>query len=229
VANTPIWQLVILPAAPVYWRATPQEALPWFQKSSLIDNQNRVLIGKRFQRVLTYNVAQCVGIPPPSAQQRLLAPRTRIARCLGPHPAGLARLVAQQSVEKLPSRGRDPLLRKQRTHALLDISQGRSPQRQRVFNRRATNHQIPNHGHPWIQNFQSIATVMLVSFAGCNRIRPTDTFSCRKIRHVYHMVQLVSGTDRSMVWHRAQPLRLSIRSRVGKKLRDAKRRTFSKC
>ncbi|MGF6340064.1 hypothetical protein ABIB82_007304, partial [Bradyrhizobium sp. i1.8.4] len=31
----------------------------------------------------------------------------------------------------------------------------------RIFNRRTTNHQIPNHGHPWIQNPQSIATVML--------------------------------------------------------------------
>src|SRR4029077_15031073 len=80
-----------------------------------------------------------------------------------PHPPRLARLVAQQSVDKLPRRGRDPLLRKQRTNALLGISQRRSPQRQRIFNRRTTNHQIPNHGHPWIQNLQSVATVMLES------------------------------------------------------------------
>src|SRR5919199_5009117 len=30
-ANTPIWQLVILPADPVYCRATPQEAFPCFR------------------------------------------------------------------------------------------------------------------------------------------------------------------------------------------------------
>ena len=39
-----------------------------------------------------------------------------------PHPTRLARLVAQQSVEKLSRRGCDPLLRKQRTDALLGIS-----------------------------------------------------------------------------------------------------------
>src|SRR3954451_3157532 len=31
-ANTPIWQLVILPAEPVYWRPTPHEAWPCFRK-----------------------------------------------------------------------------------------------------------------------------------------------------------------------------------------------------
>src|SRR6201989_2553168 len=31
-ANTPIWQLVILPAEPVYCSATPHEALPCFKK-----------------------------------------------------------------------------------------------------------------------------------------------------------------------------------------------------
>ncbi|MET4320750.1 hypothetical protein, partial [Bradyrhizobium sp. RT5a] len=31
----------------------------------------------------------------------------------------------------------------------------------RIFNRRTTNHQIPNHGHPWIQNLQENTTVML--------------------------------------------------------------------
>src|SRR5829696_5794344 len=31
-ANTPIWQLVILPAEPVYWRPTPHEAWPCLRK-----------------------------------------------------------------------------------------------------------------------------------------------------------------------------------------------------
>jgi hypothetical protein len=31
-ANTPIWQLVILPAEPVYCRLTPQETFPCFRK-----------------------------------------------------------------------------------------------------------------------------------------------------------------------------------------------------
>src|ERR1700751_1774882 len=139
----------------------PARGLALFQKASLIDNENRVLIAQRSQRVLTYNVAQRVGIPLPPAQDRLLAPRAWIAGPSPPHPPRFPRLLAQKSVEKLPRRGCDPLLRKQRTDALLGISQRRSPQRQRIFNRRATNHQIPNHGHPWIQNSPKIATVML--------------------------------------------------------------------
>jgi len=39
------------------------------------------------------------------------------------YPTHLTRLVAQQSIAKLSSRDRDPILRKQRTHALLGISQ----------------------------------------------------------------------------------------------------------
>src|ERR1700756_1269387 len=136
--------------------------LALFQKAGLIDDQNRVLITKRFQRVLTDNVAQRVGVPLPPAQDRLLAPGAWIAGCFRSHPTRLAWLVAQQSVEKLPHRGCNALLRKQPTDALLDLSQRRSPQRQRIFNRRATNHQIPNHGRPWIQNFQYNATVMLI-------------------------------------------------------------------
>lgn len=132
----------------------PARGLALFQKAGLIDDQDRVLVTKRLQCVLTYNVAQCIGISMPSAQNRLLAPRAWIASRLRPHPTRLARLVPQESVEKLPRRGSDPLLCKQRTDPLLGISQRRSKQRQRIFNRSATNHQIPNHGHPWIQKPQ---------------------------------------------------------------------------
>src|SRR6476660_6837442 len=135
--------------------------LALLQKAGFVDDKNSVSIGQRFLCILTHHIAQCIGIPSSSAQDRLLAPRTWIAGRFRSHPTRLARLVAQQSVEKLPRRGRDPLLRKQRTDALLDVSQRRSPQRQRILNRRTTNHQIPNHGHPWIQNLQSVATVML--------------------------------------------------------------------
>lgn len=43
----------------------PARGLALFQKAGLIDDQNRALIAKRFQRVLTYNVAQRVGVPLP--------------------------------------------------------------------------------------------------------------------------------------------------------------------
>src|ERR1700752_4607729 len=57
------------------WRRRPWiDRNSLFQKAGLIDDQNRVLITKRFQRVLTDNVAQRVGVPLPPAQDRLLAP-----------------------------------------------------------------------------------------------------------------------------------------------------------
>src|ERR1700756_403681 len=163
--------------------------LALFQKAGLIDDQNRVLIAKCFQCVLTDNVAQRVGVPLPPAQDRLLAPRPWIAGRFRPHPTRLARLIAQQSVEKLPRRGRDPLLRKQRTDALLGISQRRSPQRQRIFNRRTTNHQIPNHGYPWIQNLQSNATVMLTVriqvIDGTGTFTQSDSQPCRLLTFLH--------------------------------------------
>jgi hypothetical protein len=48
--------LVILRAEPVYWR-DPARGLALFQKAGLIDDQDRILIAKRFQCVLTHNVA----------------------------------------------------------------------------------------------------------------------------------------------------------------------------
>ena len=80
-----------------------------------------------------------------SASPRLLAPRAWISPASSPSCAARCPTVRRE-------RGRDPLLRKQRTDALLGISQRQSPQRQCILNRRTTNHQISNHGHPWIQN-----------------------------------------------------------------------------
>ena len=71
--------------------------LALLQKTGLVDDQNRVLIGKRFQRVFAHDVAQGIRIPPPAAQDRLLTPWAGIARRLRAHPARLARLVAQQA------------------------------------------------------------------------------------------------------------------------------------
>jgi hypothetical protein len=45
----------------------PARGLALFQKARLINNQNRIFITQRFQRILTYNVAQRLRIPPPAA------------------------------------------------------------------------------------------------------------------------------------------------------------------
>ena len=61
------------------------------QKSSFIQNHDRVRIGQCLQRVRTHKIAQRIGIPSTAAKDRLLAPRPGITRRLGAHPAGLAR------------------------------------------------------------------------------------------------------------------------------------------
>ena len=108
--------------------------LALLQKAGFVDDKNRVSIAQRFQCILTRHIAQCVGIPSSSAQDRLLAPRAWIADRFRPHPTRLARFVAQQPIEKLSRRRRYPPLRKQRSNTLFDISQRRCPQRQRIFN-----------------------------------------------------------------------------------------------
>lgn len=74
----------------------PPRGLALFQKAGLIDDENHVLITKRFQRILTYNIAQRVGIPLPPAQARH-----------GPgSPAAFARIrpVLRGSLPNSPSR-----------------------------------------------------------------------------------------------------------------------------
>ena len=94
----------------------PARRLALLQKAGLVDDQNRVLIGKRFQRVIAHDVAQRIRVPSPAAQDRLLTPWAGIARRFRAHPARLARLVPQKPVQKLSRRCRNPLLTEQPTH-----------------------------------------------------------------------------------------------------------------
>src|ERR1700745_795255 len=108
--------------------------LALLQKAGFVEDKNRVSIRQRFHCIFTHHIAQSIGIPSSSAQDRLLAPRAWIADRFRPHPTRLARFVAQQSIEKLSSRRCYSPLRKQRSNTLFDISQRRCPQRQRIFN-----------------------------------------------------------------------------------------------
>jgi hypothetical protein len=113
----------------------PARRLALLQEAGLVDNQNRLLVGQGFQRVIAHNIAQRIGIPPAAAQDRLLTPRAGIARRLRPHPARLARLVTQQPVKKLSRRRGDPLLAEQITYPSLHIPQRRRPKLQRRLDR----------------------------------------------------------------------------------------------
>jgi hypothetical protein len=70
---------------------------------------------------IAHDVAQRICVPPAAAQDRLLAPGTRIASCFRAHPARLARLVPQQAIQKQSRRCRKPLPTKQGTNARLHV------------------------------------------------------------------------------------------------------------
>src|SRR6266576_479707 len=74
--------------------------LALLEKAGLIDHQHRVLIGKMLSDIVAHHIAQSIGIPPVTAQNRLLPPWPRIARRLRPHPSGFATLVAKQTVHE---------------------------------------------------------------------------------------------------------------------------------
>lgn len=75
--------------------------LALLQETRLVDDEDRVVVGERLQRIVADNVAQSVRVPLRTPEDRLLSPRTRIARCFRPHPTSLAPLFAQQAVEKM--------------------------------------------------------------------------------------------------------------------------------
>jgi hypothetical protein len=105
------------------------------QKTSLIDHQNSVGIGKRFERIVSHNIAQIISIPPASPENSLLTPRPGITRRLRSHPARLPALLAQQTIKKKPRRRGNPFLREQGTHPRLHIPQRRRPKLQRRLDR----------------------------------------------------------------------------------------------
>src|SRR6478735_5496049 len=74
--------------------------LALLEKAGLIDHQHRVLVGKMLSDIVAHHIAQSIGIPPVTAQNRLLPPWPRSARRLRPHPSGFATLVAKQTVHE---------------------------------------------------------------------------------------------------------------------------------
>src|SRR5258705_11469564 len=111
--------------------------------------------------IVAHDIAQGIGIPIPATKDSLLAPWTRIASCLRPHPAGLALLITEQTFQKQACVPRNPFLPEQWTYPLLKLLKRRSPQRKRLFNRRCLRPRSSNHGCPWIQKSSERATVML--------------------------------------------------------------------
>src|SRR5208337_4435553 len=103
-------------------RILPRDAagrLALLQEPRLVDDENSVVVGQRFERVIAHDVAQRVSVPLAATQNGLLPPRTGIARGFRPHPAGLAPLLAKQTLQKILRRPRNARLREQRRHPTL--------------------------------------------------------------------------------------------------------------
>src|SRR3954453_18744479 len=75
--------------------------LALLQKTGLVNDQNRVIRRQVFERILAHNIAQRLGIPAASPQDRLLPPGAGVTGRFGAHPARLAPLLPSS-----PSRNR---------------------------------------------------------------------------------------------------------------------------
>ena len=125
--------------------------LALLEKASLVDDEDRILICQMLDDIVAHDIAQGIGIPIPATKDRLLSPWTRIASRLRAHPAGLALLVAEQTFQKQAGVPRNLFLHEQWTYSLLDLPKRRSPQHQRLFNRRCLRPPgSSNHGCPSI-------------------------------------------------------------------------------
>src|SRR5208282_3409977 len=100
----------------------PARSLALLEKAGFIDHQHRVLVRKMLGGIVAHQLAQCVGIPPVTAQNRLLPPRSRIARRLRAHPSGFTTLVTKQPVHEQPRVQSCALPREQWTYSLLHLS-----------------------------------------------------------------------------------------------------------
>src|SRR3981081_4085793 len=130
-------------------------------QAGLVDHEHRIVIRQMLDDIITYDIAQGIGIPIHPTQDRLLPPWAGIASRFRPHPARLASLPSEQTFQEQTWIRRNPLLPEQRTYPLLDLPKRRRPQRKRLFNRRGPRPRCSNHGCPWIQKPSEKATVML--------------------------------------------------------------------
>lgn len=101
--------------------------LALLEEPGLVDDQHGIVRAEMLHHILAHDVAQSIRIPPPAAQDRLLAPWSSVASRFSAHPARLAALVAQQAIQEAVRRRRNPLLTEQWPHPPLHFAQRRRP------------------------------------------------------------------------------------------------------
>ena len=114
--------------------ADTARSLALLQEAGLIDHEDRIVIGQRFKRIITHDIAQIVGIPPATALKWPADARGRDRR--------QPRLASSPSCG-VPLRSDDA-----QSSSVASIDAPAIPR-------------PPHHGHPWIQNSRTNATVML--------------------------------------------------------------------
>ena len=101
--KTPTWQFSVVPAVPLYWRATPQDFRPLLQKAGLVHDEHASgLISEMLDDVVPEVVADAVGVPGGGTQQALHAPGPGFADRLRELPAVLALDALQQAGQVAP-------------------------------------------------------------------------------------------------------------------------------
>src|SRR3974390_1111939 len=119
--------------------------LALLEKSGFIDDEDGVLVSQGLHHVFANDVAQLICVPPAAPKNSLLAPWTRIARCLRSHPAGLTALRSKQTVKKMPRRSRYTLLYKQGPHPRFHVPQRQRPELKRCLDRCPRHSSPPDH------------------------------------------------------------------------------------
>ena len=158
------------------------------QEAGLVDHQNSVVGTKRLGDIVAHDIAKGIRIPWGAAQNPLLPPRPRVSCRLRTHPAGLAPLITQQSVQEQTRRCRHTLLQEQPPHSRLHIPQRRCPKLQRRLTRCTTHPRSPCHGDPLIQSYINFATVMLGEL--CD---PKGSRHLQRVLHLMAVLRLTGG------------------------------------
>src|SRR3954452_17782194 len=73
--------------------------LALLEEARLVENQHGIRLTEGLNHIVTHHIAQSVCVPPAPIEERLLAPGTWITRPFRPHPARLAPLRPEQSVQ----------------------------------------------------------------------------------------------------------------------------------
>jgi hypothetical protein len=105
------------------------------QEAGLVDHQHGLRCAERLDHVVAHHIAQSICVPVAAPQDGLLPPGAGITSGLGSHPAGLAPLGPEQSVQEGVGGSGDAWRSEQGPNPMLGLTQRRRPELQSGFER----------------------------------------------------------------------------------------------